>query len=745
MSTVLDQENRLLSISTPLGDDVLILQSFAASEAVSTLFNYECEMLSAEEGIAPADIVGQRVTIKLRLEEGEERYFDGFVNQFSGGAMHSRELRRYRAEVVPWLWFLTRSSDCRIFQEMTVPDIIEAVFGDFGFSDYELDLQGNHPEREYCVQYRESAFNFLSRLMEEEGVFYWFRHEDGRHTLVIADHKGAYVDCPQNEIEYHPGSLTAAHISQWEHRYEYRSGKRAQTDYNFKTPSTDLAVDTNTLIDLPEIANYELYDYPGEYGVKGDGEDLVKVRMEEEEVAHDIVRCISGCRTLHTLGKFTVTRHECPSEESKAYMITEVQHSATDNTHLVGAGETFYENSFSCIPEDIVFRPERITPRPQIRGPQTAVVTGPAGEEIYPDEYGRVKVQFHWDRYGTRDENSSCWMRVSQVHAGRGFGGIDLPRIGEEVIVDHLEGDPDQPIITGRVYNAENMPPNGLPNGKMISGMMTNTTPGGGGDNTIMLDDTAGNEQIRIHGQYNMDTTVDNDQSNTISNNRTSSVGVDDTETIGSNQSVTVGNNQTINVGVNQDTTVGANQTLKVGSSQSINVGSTCTETIAIAKALSIGAGYQVSVGAGMNESVGGAKAEEIGGAKIVGVGGVSSENVGVSKSVNAGSNISENAGGNFSAKAGGNLSASAGGKFSGSSGGAMSLDAGGDLTAKTDAKGLVDAASTLVLKCGGASITLESGGKITIKGTDIAIKGSKVDVKGSGGVKIKGSKIGEN
>ena len=391
MAIALDQETRLLSINTPLGDDVLILQSFAASESLSELFYYQCELLSAEEQIKPADIVGKRVTVRLTLSDGGERFFDGFVNQFVGGAMHTRELRRYRAEVVPWLWFLTRTADCRIFQFKDVPTIIEEVFSDLGYSDFELDLQGNHPEREYCVQYRETAFNFVSRLLEEEGMFYWFRHEDGKHTMVIADHAGAYVDCPENEIEYHPGSLSQDHLSEWEHRYEYRSGKYAQTDFNFKTPSTNLLANTNTLVDLPEIDKYELYDYPGEYAIKSDGEDLVKVRMEEEEVPYDMVRSVSGCRTLHTLGKFTVMRHEAPSEENKAYMIVDIQHSANDNSHLASGGETFYQNSFSCIPDKVVYRPERVTPqaadpRAADRGGRRPVRRGDLSRRVRPGE-----------------------------------------------------------------------------------------------------------------------------------------------------------------------------------------------------------------------------------------------------------------------------------------------------------------------------------------------------------------------
>jgi type VI secretion system secreted protein VgrG len=714
MAAAIAQEPRLLSIDTPLGADVLILQSFAGSEALSEPFSYQCEMLSEQTDIAPADIVGKRVNISLRLLEGERRYFNGFVVQFIGGAMHTRELRRYRAEVVPWLWFLQRTADCRIFQFKTVPQIIDQIFGDLGYTDYELDLQGNHPEREYCVQYRETAFDFVLRLMEEEGMFYWFRHEDGKHTLVIADHTGAYVDCPENQIEFHPGSLTADHIAEWEHHYEYRSGKFAQTDYNFKTPSTNLATDTNTLISLPEIDKYELYDYPGEYAIKSDGEDLTKIRMEEEEVPHDIVRCVSGCRTLHTLGKFTVTRHECPSEEGKTYMITAIQHSARDHTHLLGREETFYQNNFSCIPDTVIYRPGQVTPKPKIRGPQTAVVVGPAGEEIYPDEYGRVKVQFHWDRYGSNDENSSCWMRVSQIHAGKGFGGIDIPRIGEEVIVTHLEGDPDQPLVTGRVYHAENMPPYGLPGLKVISGMKSNSTIGGGGYNEYVFDDTKGNELIREHGQFDKDSTIEHDLREHVLHDRSRDVTNNETILVGNDRSKTIGKHETSAIGVNRTETVGSNETISIGANRTETVGANEAITVALTRTRNVGVNEMINIGGAQEVTVGAVRAVTVGSSQDTSIGSSHSESIGKDHSDQVGQNRTTSVGKDDSLKVGKNL--------------------------------VIDAGDSITIKTGKASIAMKKDGTITISGKDITVKGSGgINVKASKNVVIKGKKILEN
>jgi type VI secretion system secreted protein VgrG len=427
----------------------------------------------------------------------------------------------------------------------------------------------------------------------------------------------------------------------------------------------------------------------------------------------------------------------------------------SDYEAMPDRGGAEYRCHFVAMPSKQQFRPRRQTSKPFVHGPQTAVVVGPAGDEIYTDKYGRVKVLFHWDREGekTKDENCSCWIRVSHPWAGKGWGSVATPRIGQEVIVDFLEGDPDQPIITGRVYNAENQPPFGFPAGAVLSGYKSQTHKGAG-FNEMSMDDTAGKERVFIHGQYNMDTVVENDQTSTIHNNRTDRVDVDDSESVGNNQKwdvgvnrdAKIGSNETLTVGANRTVTVGANQTTSIGGNESLSVGAAKTETIAIAKALTIGAGYQVSVGAAMNETIGGAKGEQIGGAKVVAVGGVSSENVGGSKSTNAGGSISEKAASNITNAAGAKFGASAGSDFAGSAGGKMALSAGGDFTVAGGAKGSIDIATELTLKCGSAMIVLKSGGEILIKGTDVTVDGSgKISIKAGGEMVLKGSSINEN
>ncbi len=548
----LTQQTRMLQLATSLGEDVLLLTAFSGYEEISRLFSFRLDMISDDNKIAAKDIVGSNLTFSIKLSDDEPRFFNGFVSQFLAGDEDDNKRRDYRVEVVPWLWCLTQTADCRIFQNKTVPEIIKQVFDDAGFTDYELtSVKGSHKRWEYCVQYRETDFNFVSRLMEQEGLFYYFRHEDGKHVLVIADNVGGYSQCQEKEVDFprdFGGQAVQAHLTSWERRYGYHSGKWTQTDYNFEQPSTSLMSQAKTLTNLPGIAKFEVYDYPGEYSDKSAGDAETRLRMEEEETEHDVVEGASICRTFTPGARFKVRQHRSDSEKGKSFVITSVQHTGAEPLAYetgAAAGDA-YRNAFTCIPESVVFRPARTTPKPIVHGVQTAVVVGPPGDEIFCDKYGRVKVQFHWDREGKNDENSSCWIRVSQVHAGPSFGGIDIPRIGEEVIVDFLEGDPDRPIITGRVYHAENMPPFGLPDSKNISGLKSNSTKGGGGYNEYILDDTKGKELIREHGQFDKDSTIEHDLREHVLHDRSRDVTNDETVSIGHDQALTVDHDQTI-------------------------------------------------------------------------------------------------------------------------------------------------------------------------------------------------------
>jgi type VI secretion system secreted protein VgrG len=519
----ISQSQRILSANSPLGKDVLVLTGFQGREEMSRLFHYTLDLVSENTSIGANAVVGKPISWSVHPIGGEVRHFHGIVQQFSAGAVDRRELRAYSAEVVPSLWLLTRTTDCRIFQNKSVPDIVKIILGDAGLTDYKMNLTGTYPTLEYCVQYRESDFDFLSRLLEEYGIFYYFEHSADRHLLMFCDQKSAYKDLPGKKVPFMDDALAARSVTTWRRNCQFRSGKWAQCDFNFETPSGPLLTTSNALAKVPGADKYEQFDYPGRYGKKPDGDPLTKVRMEEEETPFDTVSGASTCNTFSPGFKFTLTGMK--AEEGKTYVLTAIEHTARDTSYTAGGETQMYSNTFTGIPDSVTYRPECKTPRTGIWGPQTAVVVGPKGEEIYTDKYGRVKVQFHWDRLGKKDENSSCWIRVSQNWAGKRWGAFCIPRIGQEVIVDFLEGDPDRPIITGRVYNAEQMHPylgNGPdpkhPNNPRLSGIKTNTTPGGVGFNELRFDDTKGKEQIFMHAERNMDVMINAMKKETIGN-----------------------------------------------------------------------------------------------------------------------------------------------------------------------------------------------------------------------------------
>ncbi len=542
------QDERFIGIETPLGKDVLLLSSFSGQEGISRMFKFELELLSETESISFKDVVGKSVTLRVNLADGSPRYFNGYISRFAQSA-HEEEFTSYRAEMVPWLWFLTRNADCRIFQEKTIPEIIKQVFSDRGFSDFKDSLQGSYDKREYCVQYRESDFDFVSRLMEEYGIFYFFEHEHGKHTLVLGDKPTAHKDCPgQKSARYRKvagGFKDDDVVTDWLLEQELRTGKYSLNDYNFETPSSSLLASEPTVVQIGDNSKYELYDYPGEYLKKPEGSGLAKIRMQEVEADHLVARGASDCRAFTSGFKFTLEEHYLKSL-NQSYVLTEIQHSAdVSGTYGGGQGSATqaYANTFKCIPYSVPYRPPRVTPRPTVRGPQTALVTGKSGEEIWTDKYGRVKVQFYWDRYGKKDENSSCWMRVSHPWAGKSFGAVQIPRMGEEVVVDFMEGDPDRPLITGRVYNAEQTVPYTLPANQTQSGLKTRSSKGGGSANfnELRFEDKKGSEDIYFHAEKDFHRFVENNDDLQVGNNQTIKIKNNRTEEVtDGNEKVTI-------------------------------------------------------------------------------------------------------------------------------------------------------------------------------------------------------------
>jgi type VI secretion system secreted protein VgrG len=733
------QTDRLLSLTTPLGADALLLTNFSGREEMSRLFTFQLQTVSEEDVIKPLDLLGAPVTVAVRMPNDEERYFNGCISRFNYLGKNDR-LNVYTAEMVPWLWFLTRTHDCRIFQNKTVPQIIAQIFKDLNFTDFDQsNIKQTHPAWDYCVQYRETDFNFVSRLMEHEGIFYFFKHENGKHTLIMSDQKGAYEDAPENQVTF-AANVGAPDrddvITSWEHRYQYGSGKYSQTDYNFETPSANLMTRANSVVQLNNLPKYDIYDYPGDYDNKGLGDAMTGVRMEEAESTYEIVSGSSKCRTFSPGLKFKLTEHHNPDEENKAYVLTAVEHTATmAGSYVSGtgsAGISDYNNTFECIPDSVAFRPARITPKSTLHGAQTAVVVGPAGQEIYTDKYGRVKVQFFWDREGQKNEKSSCWVRVSQPWAGKNWGAVFNPRIGQEVIVSFLEGDPDQPLITGRVYNAEMMPPYSLPDNQTQTGIKSRSSKGGSPSNfnEIRMEDKMGSEELYFHAEKDHNIVVEHDKTESIGHDQTETVGHDKTETVGNNETITIQNNRTETVVANETLTVLKNRTRVVAMNETITVALMRTHTVGVNETITVGAAQEVTVGAGQTITVGADQATTVGAnqantiasSQTNTVGGDQSTSVGASQTNTIGTDQADNVGG------------------------ARTTAVTNDDALSVGKKLVISAGDEISITTGDASIVMKKDGTITISGKDITINGSgEIDVKASKNITMKGQKILQN
>ncbi|MDB5407383.1 MAG: hypothetical protein JWL84_2295 [Rhodospirillales bacterium] len=536
---------RLMQLTTAsLGPDECVVEELEGSEGLSQLFSLDVGFRSARSDLQASDILGKPATLELDIGTDRMRPFNGIVRRFRAGSSEARGERSYRIEIAPALWFLSAASDCRIFETKTVLAIIEAVLSKHRILYDSSGVKGSRAksrEREYCVQYRETDLAFVSRLMEEEGIFYFFQHAPGKHTLVLADNPAAYLECPQHQLKYSEGNVGNPLLSAWVHGYEFFSGKWAQSDYNFKTPSTSLLTSTATRIGITELSKFERFDYPGNYSQKSeDGEILTRLRMEEEEAAYDTVRASGFARSLFAGGTFELTSHSASSEVGRSYAVTTLRHVAVDRTRTSGGTEaTDYRNEFVAIPSSTVFRPQRLTPKPMIHGLQTATVTGPSGQEIFTDKYGRVQVIFHWDR----QRSSSCWIRVASSIAGKGWGVLHLPRIGQEVVVSFIEGDPDRPIVTGSVYNEDNMPPYTLPDNRAQSGFRSRSTLQGGAENfnELRFEDKKGEEQVYLHAERDFVRSVENDDGLQVGNDQTIEIKNNRTEMVKQgNDTVTV-------------------------------------------------------------------------------------------------------------------------------------------------------------------------------------------------------------
>lgn len=675
------QDERHFSLATPFGKDKLLVRAFNGEERLSGLFHFHLELDSEDPALDFAQIVGKSATLTLNLADGSKRSVNGIVGRFiQAGA--DATFTHYAAELYPWFWLLTQTSDCRIFQHQSVPDIAAALFNEAGFSDFKNSCTGTHAARDYCVQYNESTFDFLCRLFEEEGIFYFFEHQDGKHTLVFGDDASAFATCPG------AATLSYGHAGEWAQQNSITRlaieevvipGAYGLDDFNFETPSTDLKADV-TSSSAQNGSKRRIYHYPGGYVKKDAGEALAKRRIEAHEVPLRQLSGVSFCRALLPGTKVTLTNHP-RAEVNAEHVVTWVAHSASYEG---------YSNSFAAFPATIPYRPPRVTPRPVIPGTQTALVVGKQGEEIWTDKYGRVAVQFHWDQLGKNNETSSCWIRVAQGWAGKSWGQIFLPRIGQEVVVSFLDGDPDRPLITGAVYNAEQTVPYTLPDEQTKSTIKSQSSKGGGGFNELRFEDKKDSEEVYFQAQKDLNAVV--------KNNETRKVGFETKDE--GNQTVDIYNHRTVTLEEGNDslTVKKGDRTIKVETGKEVHeVKGTRAVTVTGAETHTNEDNHTLTVKGDLTIDVTGKVTIKSGQAMNL--------ESGAALTVKAATSFAQQAGTGLTVKAGTSITAEAGTSFTNKAGTTMTNEAAITLTNKASASQTVDGGGFLTVKGGAVAI----------------------------------------
>jgi type VI secretion system secreted protein VgrG len=624
------QANREISVTTALGTDVLLFRAMSGVEQLGRLSEFRVQLLSADGAVKIAGVLGHPLSLELELSGGTVRHFHGIVTRFASTGVRDG-FASYEAIVHPWLWLLTRASNCRIFQDKTVPDIVKDVCAAYGGA-VALSvgaLSADYPVLTYCVQYRETDFNFVCRLLEGAGIYFYFTHDASKHTMVLADSYGAHApisgyDSLKFAEAAQQGGEREECVSSWSAGGEIQSSNFVLNDYDFEKSAASVS---GGLVTSAKIAAgfgqtaYEMFDYPGNYTLAADGNTLARARIETLHGQCEQIHGHTDARGLFPGGMFTLAEHP-RDDQNRTYLITSLSYDITgiDYTSGGGAGGLDVQCSLTAIGKEFAYRPLPVIAKPVVYGPQTAMVVGKAGEEIWTDKYGRVKVQFHWDRLGKDDENSSCWVRVSQSWAGKGWGAMTIPRIGMEVVVSFLEGDPDRPLITGCVYNSNAMPPYDLPAEQTKSTFKSNSSKGGEGFNELRFEDKKGAEEIFVHAERDFNRVVKNndtlkvgfetadkgDQSIDIKNDQTLNVGNDQKITVTHDQFLTVSNDQTIVITHDQFETVDNNQTVKIKVDQKLDVGGDQAVAIDGAQKVKVGSTIVIEAGTSIELKVGG-------------------------------------------------------------------------------------------------------------------------------------------
>lgn len=580
----LSQKNRLISVTTPLGEDTLILTQVNGVEEVGKPFLYRLQMLSDDLAIDPAKLLGQSISVKLRYDDNQVRWINGRVCRFQAKGIGAEGRREYEAEITAWNDLLRKNLNCRIFQKKSVPDILTELFRSAGFQDFVVKsagggnstepragLHGQYQERDYCVQFNESDFNFAQRLMQEEGIFYYFQHSEHKHVLVLCDNTDNY---PPKALKVHQysGDRAGPYIRDWARASQVTSGRSEQRAYNFLTSSKSVVGKTAGKVKAPGIKPHERYQYSERFEKPADGTRYSRLDIETDQAEYDVYRGTTNVFSLASLSRFAFLEHASPTEKNKEYIVIGTQLHAEDDSYRNAAQSQRGLNlGIRCIPVDAPYRMQGDFPRPLIHGIQTASVTGPADKEIHCDEYGRICVLFHWDRQGKPEQQNTCWLRVAQDWAGQKFGSVFTPRVGQEVIVSFIQGDPDRPVVTGQLYNDKHRHPYSLPGDKTISGIKTRSTPHGAADqfNELRFNDLKGKEEVYLQAQKDLNTWVKHDETNRIDENRSTKVG--------KTEKLEVGESRTVDIKQNDQLTSGKNTTIKAGKALTLEAGSQIT------------------------------------------------------------------------------------------------------------------------------------------------------------------------
>ncbi|NTF36533.1 type VI secretion system tip protein TssI/VgrG [Agrobacterium rubi] len=636
------QASRVLKVKSPLGEDQLLPERMSINEGVSQLFEIQLNVRAKKEAVKPEELIGRLIDVSVEVQQGDgeegsavRRPFNGLVTDLHEGPPITRGLRSYAMTIRPQMWLLSRRSDCRIWLNKTSIDIVETLFSEHGIPAPDTSgIIKPPPAQEYSVQFNELDLDYLLRRFQEDGLFYWFSHEDGSHKLHVADTANGWLGPSpsaqgEGRVRLAQGSSDRNHINDWARRFSYVPGQRAGADWNFETPGMVPGTMTPSLVQMPDATKRELYEYPARIKTVEEAERAQKLRAQSIEADHDRVFGGSTSRILEAGRRFTPYEEAHPEHEYEEHVIIRACHTIVDRSYETNSNEPEYRNAFEAIPARVPLTPHRTTKRPKIEGTQVAIVAGPEGEEIHPDQYGRIKLWFPWDRKAKKDGTDTCWVRVAQNWAGSTWGGQIIPRIGMEVMVAFVDGDPDRPLVTGVVPNARQTVPYDLPANKTRSTFRTNTHKGIG-FNELRFEDAADNEEVFLHAQKDTNFEILNDYSKRVGHDKSELVANDkSTEVLGDHDEVIAGN-MSIAVGENALSTLLRDKTKLV-----FDAVGTALEKLKIPDPFNFAKGnFQLFVEKNHSQVVGIGSSEVVGGAKSTIVGHTYQTTVGKSHSV---------------------------------------------------------------------------------------------------------------